>query len=261
MARLILLLIAFAVLFSVFGFQGGNPFVGVLFAAVAAAPVAYFAYAAVRRKGGPSDRRPTSAQRRRRTWALRVVALAMVGAIGYGGYWVVFEPHRSNRALHSLTDFEDGCGGAFARKYFPQAAEHTGPGPHPVAMFGMRDNGETDLVDPPSGYPPANTSDYWSGSRLEPSRVQLIACLDEPDEGEFVTTCQFTTDSLKLYRGVYSVAVYEARTGKKLGNERLLGGTKPDCPGMIFLKKSVDKLHTKPEFADYQQVLKKYVEQ
>ncbi|MFF3066840.1 hypothetical protein [Kitasatospora sp. NPDC057936] len=257
MARLIVLLIALAVLFSVFGFQGGNPFVGVLFAAVAVAPFGYLVYAVVRRRRGPLDGKAvTPAQRQRRTWALRVVALAMVGAIGYGGYWVVFEPHASDKALRSLSDFESGCGGSLARKYFPQAAEHTGPGPHPVAMFDISESGSSHPV-----YPSLEAPDYWSANKLDPHRVQLLACLDEPDEGDLLTTCKFTTDSLKLYRGVYNVTVYEARTGRKLGNERLLGSAKAACPSMVYLGKNVDKLHTSPEFADYQQVLKKYVEQ
>ncbi|MFJ2192122.1 hypothetical protein ACIOJE_30000 [Kitasatospora sp. NPDC087861] len=55
--------------------------------------------------------------------------------------------------------------------------------------------------------------------------------------------------------------MYEARTGRKVGTEQLLGSAKPSCPGMAYLKKDVSKLHTEPEFADYQQVLRKYVEQ
>ncbi|MDH6709300.1 hypothetical protein P3T27_006046 [Kitasatospora sp. MAA19] len=55
--------------------------------------------------------------------------------------------------------------------------------------------------------------------------------------------------------------MYETRTGRKVGTEQLLGSAKPSYPGMAYLKKDVSKLHTEPEFADYQQVLRKYVEQ
>ncbi|MFJ7279923.1 hypothetical protein [Kitasatospora sp. NPDC098663] len=108
--------------------------------------------------------------------------------------------------------------------------------------------------------PTAGSPDYWSGTHLDPYRVQLIACLGSPDEGEFLTDCKFTSDTLKLYRGTYEVTVYEARTGKKVGTEQLLGSAKPSCPSMVYLKKDVSKLHSEPEFADYQQVLRKYVE-
>ncbi|MFJ2581375.1 hypothetical protein [Kitasatospora aureofaciens] len=247
---------ALAVLFSVFGFQGGNVPIGVLFAVVAVSPIAFLVYAVVTKKRGPRDGRPvTPEQRRRRTLVLRVVALAMVGVVGYGVYWVVFEPKASDKALSRISDLEDGCGGALARKYFTQTAEHTGPGPHPVAMFGIWESGASHAV-----YPPSGTPEQWSGNKLDPHRVQLIACLDEPDDGEFITDCKFTSDSLKLYRGVYNVTVYEARTGKKLGNERVAGSAKANCPSMVYLKKGIDKLHSEPEFADYQQVLRKYVE-
>ncbi|MGG2464539.1 hypothetical protein ACO0M4_33075 [Streptomyces sp. RGM 3693] len=254
MAKLMVLLIGIAVIFSVIAFKGGNPFVGVLFAVVAAAPVIYLGYAVANRgKAGGAQHPPQ--QRRQRTLLLRATALVMVLAVGYGVYWVMFQPKANDKALSRVSDFETGCGDGIARKYFPQAADHTGAGPHPIAMFTISESGSSQQVFPTSG-----TADYWSGNTLDPHRVQLIACLDSPDEGEFLTDCKFTTDSIKLYRGVYDVTVYEARTGKEVGSEQLRGSGKPNCPGMVYLKRGTDKLHTEPEFADYQAVLRKYVD-
>ncbi|MFJ9419066.1 hypothetical protein ACIRPT_33650 [Streptomyces sp. NPDC101227] len=255
MAKLIVLLIGIAVIFSVIAFQGGNPPVGVLFAVVAAAPVVYLGYVlgSRRRVGAVQDLRPE--QRRRRTLFLRLTAVFMVAAVGYGAYWVMFEPKAGDKALSRVSDFESGCGSGMARKYFPQAADHAGAGPHPIAMFTISESGS-----PRPAFPASGTADYWSGNKLDPHRVQLIACLDTPDEGEFLTDCKFTTDTIKLYRGVYDVTVYEARTGKEVGSERLRGTAKPDCPGFVYLKKGTDELHTEPEFADYQAVLRKYVD-
>ncbi|MCZ0975051.1 hypothetical protein O1L55_34975 [Streptomyces albulus] len=58
MAKLMVLLIGIAVLFSVIAFKGGNPLVGLLFVVVAAAPVLYVGYAVAtrRRAGGTSAR-------------------------------------------------------------------------------------------------------------------------------------------------------------------------------------------------------------
>ncbi|TBO61485.1 hypothetical protein EYS09_00830 [Streptomyces kasugaensis] len=257
MAKLIVLLLGFAVLFSVIAFNGGNPLVGALFAVLAAAPVLYLGYllASRRRSGGASAQDPGPGQRRRRTLFVRVTAVVMVAVVGYGVYWVLFEPKANDKALGRVSDFETGCGAGLARKYFPQAADRTGAGPHPIAMFTISESGS-----PQSLYPTTDTADYWSGNRLDPHRVQLIACLDTPDEGEFLTDCKFTSDTIKLYRGVYDVTVYEARTGKKVGSEQLRGSGKPNCPGLVYLKKGTDKLHTGPEFADYQAVLRKYVD-
>ncbi|MFF2807911.1 hypothetical protein ACFVT2_12075 [Streptomyces sp. NPDC058000] len=255
MAKLMVLLIGIAVIFSVIAFKGGNPFVGVLFAVVAAAPVIYLGYAvASRGKAGGAQHLPPQ-QRRQRTLLRRATALVMVMAVGYGVYWVMFQPKANDKALSRVSDFETGCGAGIARKYFPQAADHTGAGPHPIAMFSISESGSSRQVFPTSG-----TADYWSGNTLDPHRVQLIACLDSPDEGEFLTDCKFTTDTIKLYRGVYDVTVYEARTGKQVGSEQLRGSGKPNCPGMVYLKRGTDKLHTEPEFADYQAVLRKYVD-
>ncbi|MHB6905533.1 hypothetical protein [Streptomyces sp. DB-54] len=257
MAKLMVLLIGIAVIFSVIAFKGGNPFVGVLFVLVAAAPVVYFGYlvASRGRAGGAPDQHLRPQQRRQRTLLLRATAAVMVLAVGYGVYWVMFQPKANDKALSRVSDFETGCGDGIARKYFPQAADRTGAGPHPIAMFTISESGSPRQVFPTSG-----AADYWSGNTLAPTRVQLIACLDSPDEGEFLTDCKFTTDSIKLYRGVYDVTVYEARTGKKVGSEQLLSSGKPNCPGMVYLKKGTDRLHTEPEFADYQAVLRKYVE-
>ncbi|MFI9045719.1 hypothetical protein [Streptomyces sp. NPDC053427] len=257
MAKLIVLLIGISVIFSVIAFKGGNPPVGVLFAVTAAAPVLYLGYhlANRRRAGGVSGQDLRPERHRRRTLFLRATAVVMVAAVGYGAYWVMFEPKASDKALSRVSDFESGCGDGMARKYFPQAAAHTGADPHPIAMFTLSESGSPRLAFPASG-----TADHWSGIKLDPRRVQLIACLDSPDEGEFLTDCKFTTDTIKLYRGVYDVTVYEARTGKEVGSERLQGTTKPDCPGLVYLKKNTDVLHTEPEFADYQAVLRKYVD-
>ncbi|MYT33206.1 MULTISPECIES: hypothetical protein [unclassified Streptomyces] len=257
MARLMVVFLGIAVVFSMIAFNGGNPLVGALFAVVAAAPVLCLGYlvATGRRSGGAPVEPPRPEQRRRQTLFLRVTALAMVVAVGYGVYWVMAEPKANAKALSRVSDLETGCGDGMARKYFPQAADHGGAGPHPIAMFGISESGSPRLA-----YPTSETAEYWSGNGLDPHRVQLIACLDSPDEGEFLTDCKFTTDSVKLYRGVYDVSVYEARTGKKVGSEQLLGSGKPNCPGMVYLKRGTDALHTEPEFADYQAVLRKYVD-
>ncbi|MER5636811.1 hypothetical protein ABT095_07645 [Kitasatospora sp. NPDC002227] len=250
MAVLVVLLVGISVIFSFTAFGGGNPFVGSVFALVAAAPVLCLVCLAAtrgRRGGAPRGKGVTV--------ALRLTALAMVGAVGYGGYWVVFEPKASDKALSRVSDLEDGCNGNMARKYFTQAAPHTGPGPHPVAMFTVTESGS-----PQAAYPPADAPDYWSGAKLDPHRVQLIACLGSPDEGRFLADCKFTADSIKLYQGEYEVTVYEARTGQKLGAEHLSGSAKPACPGLVYLKQGAGQLHTSPEFADYQAVLRHYVE-
>ncbi|MFD9963059.1 hypothetical protein [Amycolatopsis sp. NPDC058986] len=246
MAQLFVLLVGLAVLFSVIAFQNGNVPIGVLFALVAASPVAFLVFAAVRGKQG-TRQAPGS---KGRTLAVRLIAVAVVAAIGYGGYWVLFAPKAADTPAR-VSELKTGC----SSKYFPQNDAYTGTGPHPIGVFVTDDAGYANIASMGTEVPP-----QWDDIRLNPRQVQVIACLDKPDDGPYLKDCAFTSDSLKLYQGMYDVTLYEAKTGKKIGTEKMRGSEKPSCPSMTLTKRGTTSIHTEPDSAGYRAVLGKYVD-
>ncbi|GAA4526616.1 hypothetical protein [Amycolatopsis samaneae] len=245
MAQLFVLLVGLSVLFSVIAFEHGNVPIGVLFALVAVSPVAFLVFAAARGKREPGPGNPG----RGRTLALRLVAVAVVAAIGYGGYWVLFAPKAADTPAR-VSDLKTGC----SSRYFPQNDAYTGTGPHPIGVFLTDDADFTTIASMGGDVPPP-----WDDIRLNARQVQVIACLDKPEDGPYLKECAFKSDTLKLYQGVYDVTVYEAKTGKKLGTEQIRGSEKPSCPGMTFTKRGASSIHTEPDTAAYRALLGRYV--
>ncbi|HEY2062276.1 hypothetical protein [Amycolatopsis sp. NBC_01480] len=258
MARLFVVLTALAVVFSVLAFQNGNVPIGILFALVAAGPLVFLISVAVRARKVPArtaaaGSEPGPLSNRNRKLAVRLIAVAVVAAVGYGGYWVLFAPKASNAAVSRVSDLEDGCAGV--RKYFPENDAYTGPGPHPIGVFTTSDSDSLDLASMGADVPP-----QWDDTRLNPRQVQVIACLDAPGDGQYLTDCKFTSDTLKLYQGTYDVTLYEAKTGAEIGSTQLLGSTEPSCPSLTLTKSGADSIHTEPDFAAYRAALGKYVD-
>ncbi|SEP39507.1 hypothetical protein [Amycolatopsis saalfeldensis] len=260
MARLFVVLTALAVVFSVLAFQNGNVPIGILFALVAAGPLVFLISVAVRARKVPApagrpapESGPGPLSNRNRKLAVRLIAVAVVAAVGYGGYWVLFAPKAGNAAVSRVSDLEDGCAGI--RKYFPDNDAYTGPGPHPVAVFTTSDSDSLDLASMGADVPP-----QWDDVRLDPRRVQVIACLDAPGDGPYLTDCKFTSDTLKLIQGTYDVTLYEAKTGEEIGTAQLLGSSQPGCPSLTLTKSGADSIHTEPDFAAYRAALGKYVD-
>ncbi|WP_328608914.1 hypothetical protein OG943_07285 [Amycolatopsis sp. NBC_00345] len=260
MARLFIVLTALAVVFSVLAFQSGNVPIGILFALVAAAPLVFLISVAVRgRRGVPvrtalaGESAPGQASNKNRKLAVRLIAVAVVAAVGYGGYWVLFAPKASNAAVSRVSDLEDGCAGV--RKYFPDNDAYTGPSPHPVGVFVTSDSDSLNIASMGADVPPE-----WDDTQLNPRQVQVIACLDSPDDGQYLTDCKFTSDTLKLYQGKYDVTLYEAKTGTKIGSTQLLGSSQPSCPSLTLTKSDATSIHTEPDFTDYRAALGQFVD-
>jgi hypothetical protein len=260
MARLFVVLMALAVVFSVLAFQNGNVPIGILFALVAAAPLMFLISVAVRAKRGVPVRTapagepaPNLASAKNRKLAVRLIAVAVVAAVGYGGYWVLFAPKASNAAVSQVSDLEDGCAGV--RKYFPDNDAYTGSGPHPVGVFVTSDSDSLDIASMGADVPP-----QWDDTRLNPRQVQVIACLDAPGDGQYLTDCKFSSDTLKLYQGKYDVTLYEAKTGEKIGSTEMLGSSEPSCPSLTLTKSDATSIHTEPDFAAYRAALGQYVD-
>ncbi|HEX3779243.1 MAG TPA: hypothetical protein VHX38_06225 [Pseudonocardiaceae bacterium] len=187
-----------------------------------------------------------------------VVAAAFLAIVGSAGYWLFGMAKASGTPPHTVSDLESGCNGSGGRRYFPQNDAYAGSGPHPIEVF----------IDDAAGYPepldpsPDDEQDlpgYWNPDSGDLWRVQLIACLDEVEDGRFVTDCRFTGNSMPQYSGVYDVTVYEARTGREVGTEQIAGDGKPDCPDMVFTEDTNPKLYTQPDSAELRDLLATYV--
>ena len=129
------------------------------------------------------------------------VAVVAAGAIGY----VVFEPEP-----FKVADYDRMCE---SPRSFDQAAAYQGPSPHPIEIV----NGGVSL---PSDDPEIRV---WFPE--DPAAVQLVSCVNRVERGGFVKRCEYSKGgrTIDLYEGLYSVLVYEARSGKKLAESRVAG--------------------------------------
>ncbi|HSZ29506.1 MAG TPA: hypothetical protein VK784_07100, partial [Pseudonocardiaceae bacterium] len=188
-----------------------------------------------------------------------VAVAVFLAVVGSAGYWLFGMPKENDKPLWTRGDLESGCYGSGGRRYFPQNDAYGGSGPHPIAVFVDDNPGSPSSLDASLG-DEQDHPDYWNGDRGDPHRVQLIACLDEAEDGQFVTDCRFTSGTIPQYSRIYDVTVYEARTGRKVGTERIAGDGKPDCPYMVFTEDKSPRLYTKPDFTEFRNLLAKYVE-
>ncbi|GAD83750.1 hypothetical protein FEK33_05165 [Nocardia asteroides NBRC 15531] len=249
MLQVVLILMGLAGLFSWMAFTSGSAVVGVIFALLALAPIIAIVVVTVRKRTGATG--PLFGRQSR---AVGVIALVVVlGAVGYAVYWTFWTPKAYEGTLAEVRDMESAChdmGG----KFFPGSAEFTGPAPHPVVAF-VQDQVGVSQAELGGSQTPRE----WGGSGLKPADVQLIACLDEPDDGPFLTDCKFTSSSLPLYQGRYEVTIREARTGREVATVRMSGKSTPDCPYSVLTKGEDPKIHTEPDLAEYQRVLGGFV--
>jgi hypothetical protein len=138
------------------------------------------------------------------------VAVAVVAAAAIG--YFVFKPEP-----FKVADYDRMCE---SPRGFPEAAAYQGPSPHPVAIV----NGGMSMA---SDDPEIRT---WFP--VDPAAVQLVSCVNRVDRGGFVKRCEYTKQNVRngpvvrtidLYKGIYTVVVYEARSGKKLTESRVEG--------------------------------------
>lgn len=119
----------------------------------------------------------------------------------------------SGIARFDIEEYERMCA---EPRGFTTAAAYTSTGPSPVYLAGdLRSTG-------------IGGSPVWGPE--EPASVQLIACLSATRTGTLVRTCQYgpiggnpVGRTLNLFRAVYRVSVYEARTGRLLTGVELDG--------------------------------------
>lgn len=202
----------------------------------------------------------------KRLLVLGIVVGVLVG-IGYGGYVLLFaksDPVASDKPAVTVSDLDEVCHSR-EPKYFPETARYTGDGPQPAVIFEAWNGFNALMVNvpvPDGGKP----SKVWNPDVKKPQDIQLVACLSEPDEGEQVGQCSFTSPdpaSYDLYRGIYDVTLYEARTGKQVAEvEGIRGRDEGGCPPLDYLRDGEDPEYRTPiDTEELRSAFAKYVDE
>jgi hypothetical protein len=128
-----------------------------------------------------------------------------------------------------VSGYSSVCGGSA----YSGAAAYTGPGPHPIALFGLGSLGWN------SGLLPTDTDnalDPWYAQDV--AQVQLVACVTEAD-GPVLRSCgtyQGQQDvTVTLVWGDYTISLYQARTHASVGRPiDLRGDQSTSCPTILM---------------------------
>lgn len=188
-----------------------------------------------------------------------LVVLAVIGGIGFG-VWKVFiaepAPKQHTETVDSPGDLVDGCGRA--RHFFAGNRPYTGKGPHPIAVFEIRD-GETRFHQPvftEKGVP----AHWWP---RQAGQVRLIACADQSGTGNTIKTCHFDNPvmDVPMRRADYKVRVFEASTGREVGDVEIKNGERATCPFIEFYREGDDpEVYTSLSLAQYRDALAQFVD-
>lgn len=182
-----------------------------------------------------------------------VVALLIVVGIPAAGIYAFVQ--WSSRPLHQVAenvdDYDTLCNG---REIPGAPAYEPGSGPHPVVVFESVREGDDYLskVSIRAGEQgdPFNPDD--------PGDVELVACAERTDAGEEVATCEFTSESVGMQSATAEIKVYEARTGKQVGESVEVVGEDTSCPGMVTFKGTLS-LYSTPSESQFLGVLESVV--
>ncbi|WP_433790969.1 hypothetical protein [Actinoplanes sp. CA-252034] len=144
-------------------------------------------------------------------------------------------------------------------RFYPSAPKLRGDTPHPILI--SEDGGAE--VD----YRTTRTLNQaaFAGSTAqrrawapEPSRAQLVACLDLTGPGGPIRDCKAGSRSLPLVEGNYRLTVYEVASHRKVTERTLTGGDRA-CP-FVILGSAGDTLFSAVQDRQLYDLLRKRVE-
>lgn len=194
----------------------------------------------------------------------RLLLVAGAGAVAVALVaWLVvrsFGPESSDLPF-SAAGFSPACDGT----RFPDAPAYRGDAPHPTVLF------STDYNQQLSGkwstvqaiYNDKNPfSEAWKSS--DPAVIQAVACiaLDGEPNGT-VTQCPYNDRAhpepitVPMYRGEFTITVYEARTGRKIHQTHITGEVMT-CPKMVPV--DVTHVFTTPSPQQYLDAIGRFVD-
>ncbi|RZQ65778.1 hypothetical protein [Amycolatopsis suaedae] len=168
----------------------------------------------------------------------RVALRATTGIAAAAALWFAILPETVNlvagRPPHHIKDFGRMC---FGGEPFGRAAEYTGPGPHPVAVF-LGTDSEDSYPEHTAGF--AESDERWPPA----TELQLVACarlVGTNDSGS--KSCSYSGGySTSSSQGRWQVEVYEARTGRPV-HSFPADGTMPEpgCSPRIMVNPDSDR--------------------
>jgi hypothetical protein len=194
----------------------------------------------------------------------RLLLVAGAGAVAVALVaWLVVRSlgPESSELPFSAAGFSPACDGTV----FPDAPAYKGAAPHPTVVF------TTDYNQQLSGkwstvhaiYDERNPfSDAWTSS--DPAVIQAVACITiNGDPRHPVSQCPYSDRSrpgpttLPMYRGEFTITMYEARTGRRI-HQAHISGEVTKCPKMV----PVDATHvfTSPSPQQYLDAIGRFVD-
>lgn len=200
---------------------------------------------------------PAKTRRGRRPGCVLVLvgALLVVGGLGYLLWTWLVAPKPSDQPLDSSA-INSSC--SWPRKYFPDQPVYEGSEPHPVAVL-IEEHSASGSYYRKMLLLPSSVSDRTPGylNPRDDSTVQLLACLDQTEEGRQVKTCEFDSgEPVPMRQATYEVTVYEARTGDEVGKTSIRDAVRATCPTIITYRENEDpKLYTEPSLTQVEQAL------
>lgn len=209
--------------------------------------------------GAPRPDRGDSRRRRRRILMLVAAGLLAVALAA----WLVIRSigPDEDELPYSVSGLRFVCAGTV----FPDAAAYAGAGPHPTALLAV--NG---AVDPSRAvHEERNAALFSSAWKAErPAEIQAVACLsvDETMQNT-VKTCEYSDSRrpglaqpsipLPMYRGEYTITMYETRTGRRIHQAKISGDVM-DCPASVPVNTS--HVYTEPSAQQYLDAIGRYID-
>lgn len=194
----------------------------------------------------------------------RLVLVAGAGAVAVALIaWLVVRsmgPESSDLPF-SAAGFSPACDGTV----FPDAPAYKGDAPHPVVVFSTDYNlqlsGKWSTVQ--AIYDQRNPfSAAWRSN--DPSEIQAVACIAlDGEPHDTVTECQYNVPSaatptkIPMYRGEFTITLYETRTGRRI-HQAHISGEAMKCPKMVPVK--VTHVFTTPSPQQYVDAIGRFVD-
>ncbi|WP_158717999.1 hypothetical protein [Streptomyces sp. NRRL F-2664] len=169
-------------------------------------------------------------------------------AIGLG-YTYLYTSADTPQPAPSATSLSQIC--ADQPRYLPLNPPYDGPGPHPIVIYQQGSTDSKALI-------PLRYTAKWKGTPFlqEPQKIELVACARRAYQERTNQTCAYEKHrDIPLYRSVYRIEVFEARSAKKV-REVLLWPKVIRCPVSIVLSEGSPNAFALASIEEYAAELK-----
>lgn len=153
------------------------------------------------------------------------------------------------------SDFGKVCSG----NTITSAADYTGTGPHPISFFEEGVAGSKSFVTSSVYLSEAG----WTPKSADFNKTQLVGCFTKKSSTGTGRKCELLDSDNKAFQieqfnVVYTLTIYEAKSGKKVG-EKEVSGPASTCPFFATYIKEDPKLYGDPDKGSVADAVKEYV--